>query len=223
MALIRDSKPRKTSGGYLRLFNDTALGYLMSRVQSAVIASGNELEKIIRGRANHVDDLDKFLNTGAMPTGVFVADKRDVKKCQTLDFAGAEPDFVVFKKDGETRQHCYLIELKDGDAFDTKKASGERQLMQQFMDKNSRHLPFTVSAHFCCFNQDDKSAIVRGFKRKINPEEAMTGREFCDLLELDYDAIVKQRQEAVSDNLPYFLSELVKIEAVQNWLKKHYG
>ncbi len=65
--------------------------------------------------------------------------------------------------------------------------------------------------------------IVKGFKNKIHIDEAVTGKGFCDLLEIDYNAILKERQDAVSDNLPFFLSELVKIDTVKEWLKKHFG
>jgi len=49
MALIKDSKPKNSSGSYIRLFeNNKKLGDLMSKVQSATISSGYELEKIIK-------------------------------------------------------------------------------------------------------------------------------------------------------------------------------
>jgi hypothetical protein len=48
MAKIEESKGRSDeNSGYSRLFGSQQLGKLMSRVHSAVIRSGNELEKII--------------------------------------------------------------------------------------------------------------------------------------------------------------------------------
>ena len=54
MAKIRERTPKNVSGGYERIFGIPELGMLMSKVQSAVISSGNELEKLIqdRGRSN---------------------------------------------------------------------------------------------------------------------------------------------------------------------------
>lgn len=57
MAKLRNSKPRNPSGGFNRLFNDDALGGLMSKVQSTVIANGSELENLITARAPAVEDL----------------------------------------------------------------------------------------------------------------------------------------------------------------------
>ena len=93
--------------------------------------------------------------------------------------------------------------------------------MHSFIAKNAQHLQYIVRAHFCCFNQDNKQAIIDGFKKKIAPEEAMTGREFCQLLEIDYDEIVENRSMQSPDNLDYFLSELVKIDSVKSWLEKN--
>ena len=222
MALIRDAKPKKVSGGYVRIFGNEQVGSLMSRVQSAVISAGKELEKLIIEQTQQIDDIDKFVKQNLMASGVFVANKKQVKKCKILSFSGAEPDFIIFKRTGK-KQNCYVVELKDGDTFDTKKASAERLALLSFVNANAASMPFTMSIHFCCFNQNNREEIVTGFKRKINIEEAMTGREFCELLELDYDEIVKEREARVDDNLPYFLSELIKIDVVRNWLKKHFA
>lgn len=48
----------------------------------------------------------------------------------------------------------------------------------------------------------------------------MTGREFCELLEIDYDAIVAERQKEQPQNVLYFLKELVKIDKVRAILRK---
>lgn len=218
MALISKSKGRKEGSGYERLFGNSELGYLVSRVQATVISSGSELERIIKSQVNLIPDLDEFLELEIMPEGVLVADKKTIKKSKKIDFAGAEPDFVIFKR-REGKQLCHLVELKDGDSFDTKKAAAEHANMHSFISKNSRNMPYIVQAHFCSFNQDNREAIVIGFKNKIAKEEAMTGREFCELLEIDYDEIVECRTTQGPDNFRYFMSELLKIRAVIDYLK----
>lgn len=217
MALIEDARGRKEGSGYSRLFGDEELGYLVSRIQAAVISAGTELERIIKGKVELIADLDEFLQQEIMPEGVLVADKKEVKRCNTLDFAGSEPDFLIFKR-RENKQVCHLVELKDGDSFDTKKASAEHRSMHSFISKNAQHLPYVVVAHFCCFNQDDKQQILAGFKNRINSKEAMTGQEFCDLLELNYLAIVQERAQQCAENVRYFLDELLKIPAVKERL-----
>ena len=218
MALIKKGKGHK-DGGYSRLFGNIELGHLMSRVQSAVISAGTELEQIIKKEVVLIDNLDAFLTQDIMSDGIFVADKRKIKNCEKLDFSGSEPDFIIFKR-RNNKQRCHLIELKDGDSFDTKKSAAEHQAMHSFISKNAQHLQFVVQSHFCCFNQNNKTEILKGFKNKINKDEAMTGKEFCELLEIDYDVIVKKRNKDVSENFNYFLSEIIKIDVVKDWLKK---
>lgn len=219
MALIEKSKPKNRSGAYDRLFGIPEVGELISRIQSTVISSGNELEKMILARVPNIRDLDDFLTVELMNEGVYIATKRQIKKCQTLKFIHSEPDFLVFKRRGK-EQRCHVIELKDGHVFDTKKAGAERQAIHSFIEKNAAYLQYRVSAHFCCFNQEDKTEIIKGFKNRIAPEEAMTGREFCELVEVDYSEIVKSREKDQPRNIRFFLSELVKIEKVREVLKE---
>ena len=186
MARLRDANPKNTSGSYGRLFGDEALGELASKVQSAVISSGSELEAMIAASVQNLPDLDAFLEQEIMPEGVLLARKRQIKQSNTLDFAGSEPDFMVFKRRGGV-QACHIVELKDGHVFDTKKASAERQAMHGFIERNAQYIQYRFRAHFCAFNQDDRQAIWDGFKRRIALDEAMTGREFCELLEINYE------------------------------------
>ncbi|MCY4394463.1 MAG: hypothetical protein OXC10_04935 [Rhodospirillaceae bacterium] len=214
MARLRDARPKNVSGAYDRIFDNAELGALASKIQSAVISSGNELERLIAIMVQNIPDLDQFLTQEIMPDGVFLVRKKEMKKCQTLDFAGAEPDFMVFKR-RDNQQTCHIIELKDGHVFDTKKSSAERQAMHGFIERNAPHIQYRFQAHFCAFNQEDKHVIRDGFKRKISLEQAMTGREFCELLEIDYDNIVAARKADGPDNIEFFLSELARIEAVR--------
>jgi hypothetical protein len=213
MALIRNRLGRN-DGGYTRLFGDAQLGRLMSAVQSAVISSGNELEKLIIDRAPIIENLDEFLQLDIYPKGVFVATKAEMKRCKTIDTVSAEPDFVVFERK-DRRQHCYVVELKDGDAFDTKKAAGERENLHRFVNVIAPLVRFTISVHFCSFNQHDRRAIVDGFKRKITLQEAMTGPEFCQLLDIDYSDIVALRQEHQSVNFQDFIACILGIKTTR--------
>lgn len=214
MALIKDAQGRYEGSGYVRLFGDPDIGRLVSRVHSTLISSGTELERIIKSKVELIPNLDEFLKQDIMPDGVFVADKAEIKKCKTLDFAGSEPDFLVFKR-RQGQQKCHVVELKDGDSFDTKKASAEHRAMHSFISKNGARTSYRMQAHFCCFNQNDRQAIIKGFKSVLAPEEAMTGREFCELLELDYMEIIKARATQGEENVRYFLTELVKIDSVR--------
>ena len=194
MARIQDAKVKGSSGAYQRLFGIAALGDLISRVQSAVISSGTELERLILSRVKQIDDLDEFLKMETMPNGVLIVSKKQIKKSKTLASPSAEPDFLIFKR-RHKKQDCHVVELKDGHQFDTKKASAEHQAIYSFIRQNAQRLQYRVSAHFCCFNQDSRDDIVAGFKNRITWDEAMTGREFCELLEIDYDEIIRERKK----------------------------
>lgn len=219
MALIRNAEPKNVSGADERLFNNREMGTLVSKLQSTVISSGNELQNLITDLVPAIRDLDAFLEQEIMPEGVYLARKQQMKQSKKIDFSGAEPDFMIFKR-RDNQQRCHIVELKDGHVFDTKKASAERQAMHGFTERNAPHLPYLVSSHFCAFNQEDKEAILVGFKHKIAPEEIMTGREFCEMLEINYDDIVAGRLTEGADNLDYFCRELVKIPAVRERLER---
>ena len=219
MALIENTKGRKEGSGYQRIFDNEEFGYLVSKVQSAVISAGTELERIIKSKVNLIRNLDEFLELEIMPDGVMVAAKKEIKKSRKIESEGSEPDFMVFKR-GNGRQRCCVIELKDGDSFDTKKAASEHASMHNFISRNAPNIPYTVHAFFCCFNQEDKEEIFRGFKERIRMEELLTGREFCGMLDIDYDEIVESRKADGKENLKYFLSELLKIPAVSEFLRE---
>ncbi len=214
MARLRHVRPKNVSGSYERLFDNAEIGALASKVQAAVIRSGTELEKMIASLVPNIPDLDAFLEQEIMPDGVFLATKQQIKKSKTLDFAGSEPDFMVFKR-RKNAQTCHIVELKDGHVFDTKKASAERTSMHRFIERNAQHIQYRFQSHFVAFNQEDRNAIWEGFKKKIAFEQAMTGRKFCALLEIDYDAIVKARQADCPDNVEFFLSEIAKIDSIR--------
>ena len=71
-------------------------------------------------RVPNIDDLDAFLKQEIMPDGVSLARKPQIKRSAILDFAGSEPDFMVFKR-RRGIQTCHIVELKDGHVFDTKR------------------------------------------------------------------------------------------------------
>jgi hypothetical protein len=219
MARLRNANPKNTSGSYERVFGNAALGELASKIQSTVISSGTELERTIADLVPGVEDLDAFLEHEIMPEGVILVRKAQIKKSNILDFAGSEPDFMVFKR-RHAVQTCHIIELKDGHVFDTKKAGAERDAMHGFIERNAQHIQYRFQAHFCAFNQVDREAIWDGFKRRISLEEVMTGPEFCELLEIDYGAILAQRRADGPDNMEFFLSELTKIEPVRQRLQE---
>ncbi len=212
MALIENSKGRIEGGGYERLFGNQKLGHLLSRVQATVISSGTELEKLIVSHCKTIQDVDAFLST-EFESGTYVISKAVIKKSSLR--SNLEPDILIFKIEG-SKHHCFIIELKDGDTFDTKKAEGEKSLLLKFQNHISSKIRFTTSVHVCCFNQLEKNEIVRGFKNKITKEMAMTGLELCIILDLDYANIVTSRIHQQIQNTNYFINQLLEIPIVKD-------
>lgn len=201
------------------MFGVPELGALISQVHSTSISAGRELERIILERSRTIPDLDAFLAQDIIAVGVSVASKEAIKKCEAIDYPDAEPDFMIFRREG-AMQECLVLELKDGDAFDTKKAAGERANLHKFIQYLGTRITWTVDMRFCCFNQSDKDKIRAGFKNKISEAQAMTGSELCDLLNLDYTEIVREREKDQPENLTVFVEKLLGIEAVKSEIVK---
>lgn len=219
MALISDrcAKAKDAgSGAYARLLGDEQLGQLISWIHAASISAGNELEAIISKHANCMtaDQLDPlFMNQ--LPGGPYLMTKRLLRTEVTprLGLSKAiEPDFVMVIIVGK---HCYVIELKDGDNFDTKKAAGEVANLDIYREAlhNKFLFGWIVEKRVCCFNQDDPKRIVAGFKGRIALKEAMTGREFCRLLGISYEAILAERREDQVKNREFVVERLHEILA----------
>ncbi|CAG8497737.1 29282_t:CDS:2 [Gigaspora margarita] len=189
-------------GAYTRLLGNEELGALISRVHSTSISSGVELEKLILAKSDlflvqTAEEMENLLSNGengvcelrfGEQNGVsakqkfdkktYLIPKKVVKKSKFR--SEHEPDYLILKKATKT---LYITELKDGDAFDTKKSAGEAESLRKFKNHISENVPYKTLILVCCFNQTSKEKILQGFKNKIKPNEAFTGQEFCELIE----------------------------------------
>ena len=221
MAKICNAKVNTSSGGYNRVFDNGEIGRLMAKVQSTVISNGNELEKIILSKTDNIDNLDEFIERvtiSNIPNGTYVCTKRVLKKSQ-YKMNGNEPDLLIFIV--ECRRVCKVIELKDGDSFDTKKAAGEREHLAHFSLHFGARIPFVVDYYMCCFNQLSKEAIVIGFKNQIPIEHVMTGKELCEILNISYEEIIEERKKDAEENIEYFYQELISIPVIKKLIEKY--
>jgi len=214
MAKISDAKGRENGSGYVRVFDNEQLGYLLSRVQATVISSGSELEKMIISRSNLITNLDVFIeHVQSNQPGVYLCPKKVIK--QSRYSTDKEPDLLVFIIDVHHNE-LKVIELKDGDAFDTKKSAGEKQTLEDFTNHIARSVPFAVNYYVCSFNQLNKNDIRIGFKNVFSIDEIMTGAELCELLSIDYDEIKTLRRTDATSNLRYFVEQLMLIPEVRS-------
>jgi hypothetical protein len=228
MALIENTKGRRigqSPSGYTRLFGVEALGHLMSQVQGTVISAGTELEKLIWERVNRIEDLDKFITATIDDTievrredKIYVASKQQIKKSLIVK-SQYEPDFVAFNRHKLTSS---VIEVKDGDQFDTKKSSGEHTTLENFTKDISQALPFSARMYLCAFNCETREEIYNGLKHKFPMKELLTGRELCNLLQINYDEIREVRTKDQQGNLGYFVGELLKMNIIWNMIEKQF-
>ncbi len=217
---IQDMQPRTTSGGYERVFNNQKLGDLITKIQATVISNGTELERMVLSQSNVIDDVDAFLDDvtyGRQPEGVFVAPKKCVKKSWRT-IPNIEPDILIFIV--EKNRICKIVELKDGYMFDTKKVKGEKENLETFAEKFGSKIPFVTEWYICCFNENDKTTIKEGLKNEFDETHILTGREFCEILNIDYDSIIEQRKNDGIENLHFFISEMLAIDNVADIIKK---
>lgn len=220
MALIKNAKGRRINqspSGYTRIFGIEQLGNLMSKVQGTVISAGTELEKLIMERCKGIPDLDAFVaDLNLKEVGVFVATKAQIKKSKSIN-SKYEPDFLAFDF---VKRKCYVIEVKDGDQFDTKKAAAERNALHNFTNDVSPSIPFSFEIYICSFNAKTKDEIFHGLKGKFSRDEILTGQELCTLFGIDYDEIVKTRTNDQQSNLEYFINQLLDIPETKTMISK---
>lgn len=223
MARIIDAKPKNTSGSYERIFNNKELGNLITKIQSTAITNGTELEKIITKQCKNkgyiITDFDDFLddysknNYGNI---IKIVSKKIIKKSKLANNEiHQEPDFIVLKIDS-INKICYIIELKDGYEFDTKKIIGEKEHLEFYANFIARKIPYSTLIKFCCFNELDKEKIKIGLKNAFEIDEIMNGLEFCNLLDIDYYEILKYRLKDAKENLEYFVEQFLSIDEIKN-------
>jgi hypothetical protein len=204
MALISNAKGRSendTPSGYERLFGNKELGILVSRVQSAVISMGNELESILA---------DKLVNKDGIAICKVNKENRIFKKAK--NGKDVQVDCVI-EKDNK----YLLIEIKDGDTFDTKKVAGEVESLEaakQCLINEKSIIPEKITLYYCSFNAASHEQIIKGTKNLLNDIKPLTGKELCAILGLNYKKIVKEREKDQKDNLDYFVDQLAKIPEI---------
>ncbi len=215
MAKIRDRAQGRTDGGYTRIFGNEQVGALFSMAHATAISAGTELEKIVFN--SNVNDLDAFLDGGGSSVNtVNVVTKKVLKESKTIMTDGKEPDAILFLRNGE----CKIIELKDGDTFDTKKVDGEIKTLEEVTNKISREVRFSVKYYICGFNSKDIDSLKLGLKNRVKEENLMLGEDLCKILGLDYNKILKDRENDSKDNLSFFIDELLKIDEVKKQVEE---
>lgn len=135
MARIRETLGRSDGeSGYGRVFGVEDLGVLISRVHATSIRNGNELEELLQAACPFRScGLEERLNQISLGLS-----RRTEAYFQESLRTGDPPrpsQFDVVVLDNEQRA-ATVIEIKDGDAFDTKKSDGELDSLQAWRQRS---------------------------------------------------------------------------------------
>lgn len=216
MAKISESKAKSGGDAHTRLIGNKELGVLFSKIQSAVIRSGNELEKLIRDALPEeklitLDVLAEIDEPRISNSGIQVVFKPsrpspyDPKK-------KIQGDFLIVD---HTKKRFTVVEVKDGYEFDTKKSTAELENLKSITSWLAQEFPYSAKFFICSFNQEDKAIIAHGLKNRFTLDQILTGREFCQLIGIDYDKLRATRDADIPANRRYFLTELLKIPQIR--------
>lgn len=221
MARISETKGRDDdNSGYVRLLGNNRLGHLISQTHATVIRTGNQLERDLEAatptatKATLLDATARATSPGETATQVVFSPQAKKEKGAP---PGVKGDVVVFD---HTNRRLLVIEVKDGDTFDTKKASGELESMSRLASILQARTNYTPSIFFCSFNQESKEAIAMGAKGRFSLQQVMTGRELCGILGIDYDLFRANRQAQQAENFEYFLSQIAAIPEARSILAR---
>ena len=200
----------REDGSYSLLFGDIKIGKLISATQSATIRMGNQLEKLIMERAKIIDEntINKFFEK-ALTDGIYIIPKNIIAKNKRLNF-DQKPDMILVLT---LKNTCIVIELKLGDNFDTKKAQAEVDNLKKYSEKLDRATTYKIHYAVCMFFAKDKEAVVKGFKNKITIKEVLTGKEFCEIANIDYNEIHSRLKDKQSSNRAFFIKKILEVSS----------
>ena len=223
MALIEKNlkgkkREGREDGGYTRILGVRKLGALLSKTHATSISLGRELEQMLWERVPYkITDFDDFIKEGSEKTNTTFVVNEKIVKDSTIWKSKKAPDFIAFKENT-----CYSVEMKDGDAFDTKKSAGERSAMNSHLKIIERcNIPYKSQAIICCFNVETRQQVQDAFKGKVfSLDECMTGREFCDFTGIDFDELAQKRKDDEPSNVSYFIKSLLSIPEIKDKITK---
>lgn len=194
--LIEYRKPKTLNSSYALLTASEDIGRLMSKIQSAIISLGYELEHYI---------------TENCPIDGIEFKKRIVIEGQKQRI---EPDF--FYDDGST---IHIGEFKLGCIFDTKKSRAEidnlYKLKRKFENEGRE-----VEIYFCSYMAQNEMDITDGLKGLATDDmNLLYGRVFFDWFNIDYNAFQENLSAKQKANLDYIFKTIDEIKLKIETLK----
>mgnify|MGYP003659250094 CR=1 FL=1 len=234
--LIEDRKPkgRIEKSGYGRLLplGDPGMkraASLTQKCHSTVIGNGNELEDLIYERSSHPNK--DYNRADHDHRGGTFEDRCKIIPKSKFDL-GAENAFIVkFKlergdkneKKGSKRKkiECdaillernkiILFEIKDGHQFDTKKSEGEYTKLCEAARLVEEQDPLKRKCDFKFVSWNVNNVSEISLKHKAADAHLMRGRDFAQLIGIDYEKLNTKRDEDQKGNGEYILNEMENI------------
>lgn len=215
--MVKLEQSRGTSGeSATRIFGSESMGLLFSKFQAAVIRSGFELEDMI------FEETPKTIHTTLT---ALIDPTRDVSQFPPIQvvFKPTRPnpdnpdksiqaDLLIVDN---VKRTFMLVEIKEGFIFDTKKADGELSSLKSITSWLAQEFAYRTSYFLCSFNQENKEAIVAGAKKRFDINHVLTGRELCQIIGINFEALKQKRQADQAGNRTYFLNGLLAIPEIR--------
>jgi hypothetical protein len=216
MVKLKDSQG-KSGESFALIFGHEEMAELFSKVQSAVIRSGFELEKMLAEAippqvVTTLEDLREvsYDPSGRPPIQVVIKPSRPDPGNPSKSI---QADLLIVDN---IRRLFRLVEIKEGYVFDTKKADGELASLKNITSWLAQEYAYKTQYFLCSFNQADKEAIVHGTKKRFSVDHVLTGRELCEIIGIDYDDLRERRAKDQRENRHYFLNELLAIPEIRD-------
>jgi hypothetical protein len=215
--MVKIEESKGSSGeSFTRIFGNERMGALFSKVQASVIRSGFELEEEIYAAVSpeivttldSLNDISQDTNNKPPIQIVFKPEKPDPDDKKK----SVQADFLIV--DNLARRFS-LVEVKEGHVFDTKKADGEVASLKNITSWLAQEFAYRTHYYLCSFNQESREEIVLGTKKRFTLDHVLTGREFCDMINIDYDKLREKRTANQEANRLYFLHSLLTIPEIR--------
>lgn len=212
--LIEHSTPKVPAhnSAYYRMTGNELLAQLLQKVHSCSIRNGNELENLSFEHSKNKNKIKDYKFNGTnwiqpAPGETNLVLKFMVKK-GLFSKKGTHVDFALL-----TSKDVYLVELKDGCNFDTKKSTGEYEKISKVKDYLEKNDPFqrTYHKYIVSWNATKIEEISFKDERAKNENMLMVGKDFAELIDVDYNKVNQLRNGDRIQNEEYVLTEVVKI------------
>lgn len=203
---IIDMKDGRSDGGYTRILGNPRLGSLVSRTHAASISAGRELERLIdvqipEANLSSIDEIAR--GTTKREFAIICKPERP----RSGEMRKIISDYAIFDQPG-----FVVIEVKDGDTFDTQKSRAMKKNLQTLTEYITNRTGYAGTFYVCSFNAKTRAQIVHGLKGHFSTDQVLTGKELCDLIDISYEKIIEQRSRDQIDNFDFFVEEVEQVK-----------